>query len=151
LTLVIERLAAANLKICPCKCKLFQPRVTFLGYVVSAEGTAIDPEKERTVREWPTPQSVTEVRSCVALRSYYYRFVSGFAQIFLPLHHMTKKNARFHWGPLQEAAFQDLRTRLTEAPVVALLTGDDQFTLDADASHGLPLNLASNVLKKLKS
>jgi hypothetical protein len=70
----------------------------------------------------------------VGLCSYYRRFVSGFAQITASLHQMTKKNARFQWGPPQEAAIQELKTRLTEAPVLALPTDDVQFILDADAS-----------------
>ena len=80
LTLVLERLGAANLKIRPSNCKCFQRRVTFLGYVVSAEGISTDPENVRAVHEWPTPRSVTEVRSYVGLCSYYRKLVAGFAQ-----------------------------------------------------------------------
>ena len=134
LTSVLERLSAANLKVRPSKCNLLQRRVTFLGYVVSSEGLATDPEKIKAVQDWPTPASVTEIRAFVGLCSYYRKFISGFAQIAAPLHELTKKNARFRWSPSQEDAFQELKSRLTSAPILALPNDHDRFVLDADAS-----------------
>ena len=51
---VFERLARAGLKLKPKKCFLFQKRVWYLGYVVTEEGIAADPEKVEQVRTWPT-------------------------------------------------------------------------------------------------
>ena len=57
------RLVEANLKVRPSKCQLFQRRVTFLGYVVSAAGVGTDEEKNEVVKNWPVPYSVIEVRA----------------------------------------------------------------------------------------
>ena len=36
-------------------------KVVFLGYVVSAKGIEVDEKKVKTIKEWPTPKSTTEV------------------------------------------------------------------------------------------
>uniref|UniRef100_A0A2N9HI15 CCHC-type domain-containing protein n=1 Tax=Fagus sylvatica TaxID=28930 RepID=A0A2N9HI15_FAGSY len=37
-------------------------RVVFLGYLVSGKGLAVDEEKVKAIKEWPTPKSITEVK-----------------------------------------------------------------------------------------
>jgi hypothetical protein len=49
----------ANVK----KCSFCLEKVVFLGYVVSAKGIAVDEEKVKAIKEWPTSKSITEVRS----------------------------------------------------------------------------------------
>jgi len=78
---VFDRLVQAGLKLKPSKCALFQKKVKFLGSIVSSEGIEPDPEKVQAVAEWPTPQTLTEVRAFVALASYYRRHIQSFAEI----------------------------------------------------------------------
>lgn len=92
---VLLRLRRANLKLSPKKCLLFQQAVPFLGHVISEDGVRTDPLKVRAVAEWPVPTNVGEVRSFVGLCTYYRRFVKDFASLAAPLHHLTRKGARF--------------------------------------------------------
>ena len=57
----------ANLK----KCSICLDKVVFLGYLVSRNGLAVDEEKVKAIKEWPTPKSITEVRSFHGLASFY--------------------------------------------------------------------------------
>ncbi|KAL7839003.1 hypothetical protein SRHO_G00256610 [Serrasalmus rhombeus] len=68
---VIGAIKAANLRLHPKKCLLLQRKVQFLGHVVSGDGVATDPEKVQSVRHWPTPRDVSELRSFLGLASYY--------------------------------------------------------------------------------
>ena len=132
---VLVRLKTAGLKLSPKKCHLFQRSVSFLGHEVSDKGIATDDSKIDTVRDWPTPRNVTDVRSFLGLCSYYRRFVKGFAEIAKPLHRLTEKQYQFLWTEECERAFKQLKTALISTPILAYPTNDDSFILDTDASN----------------
>ncbi|XP_028806003.1 uncharacterized protein LOC114760870 [Neltuma alba] len=108
--------------------------VKCLGHVVSAEGVAVDPSKVDAVLKWETPKSVTEVRSFVGLVGYYRRFIKRFSQIIMPLTKLTKKDQPFIWNEKCEAAFQELKAKLTTAPLLTILDPSKPYTLYTDAS-----------------
>jgi hypothetical protein len=131
---VFDRLRKAGLKLKPSKCAILKRKVEFLGHVVSAQGVEVDPAKTQKVAEWPTPASLTEVRSFIGLCAYYRRFILGFSDVCKPLYYLTEKGVPFHWGPEQENAFTTMKGRLTAAPILAYPNKTDQFVLDTDAS-----------------
>ena len=74
LEVVFQRLLTEGLEIKPGNCSFFRRSVALLGHIVSKDGIETDPEKTRTVTEWPVTTTVTEVRSFLGLTSYYRRF-----------------------------------------------------------------------------
>jgi len=94
--------------------------VVFLGFVVNSSGVHVDKEKIKAIQEWPTPKSVSDVRSFHGLASFYRRFVKDFSTIAAPLNELVKKHVGFKWGQKQEQAFAALKDRLTHAPILAL-------------------------------
>ena len=134
LTQFLERLRKANLKLKPSKCQLFRKSVNFLGHIVAEEGISTDPDKTSKIKEWPTPENVTDVRSFLGLCSYYRRFVEGFASIAAPLHALTSKNVKFSWDDKCEEAFVTLKEKLITSPVLAMPADEGAYRLDTDAS-----------------
>ena len=134
LRITFSRLRAANLKLKPSKCHLFQTSVLYLGHVVSAEGVMTDPDKVKAIKDWPTPRCLKEVRSFLGLASYYRRFIRGFADIASPLHELTSKAKQFQWSESCEDAFQELKLKLQNAPILAYPLPEGEFVLDTDAS-----------------
>ena len=128
------RLREAHLKLKPSKCCMLQKRVTFLGYTVSQDGVGTDPKKIAAVRDWPVPQNLRQCRAFVGLCQYYRRFVPNFSGIAEPLHALTKKGAHFVWSPDCQAAFDQLKSILVGADVLALSRDEGAFILDCDAS-----------------
>ena len=131
---VFRRFRKANLKLKPRKCALFQPKVAFLGHVVSSEGIATDPSKVESVKTWPIPKNKSEVRSFLGLASYYRKYIKGFAHISFPLNRMTDKKSEFVWTEQCQAAFEHLKALLTQAPILAHPRDEGEYMLDTDAS-----------------
>ena len=132
---VFTAIRRAGLRLNPAKCRLLSRETEFLGHVVSARGVATNPAKVAAVRDWPTPANVGELRSFLGLASYYRRFVRGFATIASPLHRLTDKGQPFTWDSNCAAAYTQLKTALTEAPVLAYPDAQQPFIVDTDASN----------------
>jgi hypothetical protein len=162
---VFQRLRWAKLKLKPSKCSLLQRKVDFLGHTVSQEGVAMQESKIQAVIDWPRPKDVHQLRSFLGLCSYYRRFVDGFADTAAPLHALTSKSVHYHWGEEQEVAFNELKHKLTTAPVLGMPADEGQYIVDTDASDvGLgavlsqvqdgverPIAFASRTLLKLNA
>ena len=131
---VFDALRAASLYANLEKCIFCTDRVAFLGYVVTPQGIEVDGAKIDAIRSWPTPQTITQVRSFLGLAGFYRRFVRDFSTIAAPLHELTKKGVSFHWGPAQDQAFDTLKERLTSAPLLQLPDFGKTFELECDAS-----------------
>jgi hypothetical protein len=120
----------ANLK----KCSFCIDKVVFLGYVISAKGIEVDEEKLKAIKEWPTPKSITKVRSFHGLASFYWRFVKNFSTLAAPLTEIVKKSVGFKWGSEQDRAFIEIKERLCGAPLLVLSNFSKTFEIEYDVS-----------------
>jgi len=109
--------------------------VTFLGHVVSSKGIFMNPQKVEAVVRWERPTTVTEIRSFLGLAGYYRRFIEGFSTIATPLTRLTRKNIRWEWSKECDESFQELKRRLTTAPVLILPSRTEGFVVYSDASR----------------
>ncbi|MFW5438972.1 Ty3/Gypsy family RNase HI domain-containing protein, partial [Paenibacillus apiarius] len=109
-------------------------KTAFLGHVVSAEGISVDPEKVAAVRDLAAPTSVSEVRSVVGLAGYYRRYVRDFSKIAAPLTQLTRKEQPFIWSEECDRAFQELKFRLTSAPILTVSNDSGGIKIYCDAS-----------------
>ncbi|XP_071933765.1 uncharacterized protein [Coffea arabica] len=132
--LVLETLRQARLYANLKKCTFCTNELVFLGYVVSSQGIKVDKSKIEAIEQWPTPTSVSDMRSFLGLAGFYRRFVKNFSTIAAPLTAVTKKDDKFHWGESQERAFHALKDTLTHAPVLALPNFHTTFEIECDAS-----------------
>ena len=107
------------------KCEFWLKEVTFLGHIISKEGIKVDPTKVEAVSKWKQPENSTEVRNFLELAGYYRRFIKDFSKIAGPMTELTKKSKKFIWSSKCEKSFQDLKKRLTRAPVLILLIWGD--------------------------
>ena len=116
------------------KCEFWLREVSFLGHVISKGGIVVDPSKVDAVLQWKSPKSVFEIRSFLGLAGYYRRFIEGFSKSALPLTQLTWKGQAYVWDAKREKSFQELKKRLTSAPVLILQNPKEWFVVYCDAS-----------------
>ena len=140
---MFNKLRAASLKLKPSKCDLFKKEIKYLGHVVSNEGVSTDPDKIKSVTEWPQPTTVTEVRSFLGFISYYRRCIPNFSKVAKPLNKLLqnlkgtpsqKKMFKVHWEPEQQEAFETLQRLYTESLILAYADFKAPFILHIYAS-----------------
>ncbi|KAL7723714.1 hypothetical protein ACLKA6_018065 [Drosophila palustris] len=131
---VLRILRKANLRLNRAKCKFFRRSLVYLGHVISGEGIHTDPDEIAAVRELQPPATCRELRRCLGIASWYRRFVPNFAKIVQPMSLLLKKGQKWEWKPEQQAAFEELKARLTEGPVLACPDFSEKFVLQTDAS-----------------
>ena len=129
---VFARLREANLKLNPEKCNLFQKNVCFLGHVINESVIATGPKKIESVKNWPTPKNLKDLRSFLGLCLYYRRYVFQYSTIAKPLNKLTEKGEKFSWTHECDNAFNRLTQTLINAPILAYPLSE--FILDTDAS-----------------
>ncbi|CAC5382458.1 unnamed protein product [Mytilus coruscus] len=105
------------------------------GHIVSESGVATDPNKIQSVKDWPVPKSIKDVRSFLGLTSYYRKFILKYADKAKPLYKVTEKNQKFVWTDDCQQSFEELKTTLISAPILAYPTREELFILDTDASN----------------
>ena len=133
--LVLARLKQFDLRVKPSKCNFAKPQVKLLGYIVSKEGIATDPDKVKAIVELPVPRTVKQVRSFVGTCNYYRQVVPQFAKIAQPLTVLTRKHAKFVWGEAQQQAFDKLKQMLVSSHVMAHPDPNKPYLLYTDASQ----------------
>ncbi|GJV67656.1 hypothetical protein Tco_1483165 [Tanacetum coccineum] len=134
LRIILELLRKEKLYAKFSKCDFWIHIVQFLGHLIDNQGLHVDPAKIEAVKNWTSPTTPTEVRQFLGLAGYYRRFIEGFSKIAKPLTKLTQKNKSYIWGEEQESAFQLLKQKLCEAPILALPEGNDNFVVYCDAS-----------------
>ena len=127
LRLVLQTLKEHQLYAKFSKCEFWLDKVSFLGHVISKDGIAVDPAKVKAVTEWNRPKNPTEVRSFLGLAGYYRRFIKDFSKIAGPLTDLTKIHNQFIWTSKYEASFQELKGRLTSAPILTFAQWERQL------------------------
>jgi hypothetical protein len=134
LNAILCKLREVNLKLNPNKCCFVAKSITFLGHVVSKEGTRPDPGKIETVLHFPTPKTITSVRSFLGLTGCYRKYIRGYSRLAGPLIELTRKDVAFMWDVGCQQAYQALKAALVDVPVLTRSDFRRTFWLDVDWS-----------------
>lgn len=133
----------------PSKCYFMKKEVKLLEHIVSAAGMKPDKEKIKSVKEFPIPRTVKEVRSFLKLTGYYRKLIKDYVKIARPIFELVKESTKFEWKQKQQETFEKLKLTLTQEPVVTYPNFNKMFYLMTDRSAiGLKTVLAKKDKKE---
>src|SRR5919206_993985 len=148
---VFDKIRKAGLKLKLEKCNFCMPEVKFLGHVVGRDGIKTSEKLIEKIKNYPTPKNITELRGFIGLASYYRKFIKNFSQIAKPLTELLRgvkyekdvkrktQNKKIditqNWKNTQEKSFNELKEKLTQAPILMYPKWDREFILQTDASN----------------
>ncbi|GBG59801.1 hypothetical protein CBR_g54903 [Chara braunii] len=132
---VLEKLREANFKINAKKCDWAKTQVLYLGHVLDGDGVKPEDSKIAAIRDWPTPRTLTELRSFLGLANYYRKFVRNFSTIHAPLRRLLRKETIWKWDKDCTSAMKKLKQALIEYPVLKVADPSLPFVVTTDASQ----------------
>ncbi|WVZ21467.1 hypothetical protein V8G54_008789 [Vigna mungo] len=116
------------------KCHFMVNEGIVLGHVISEKGFQVDKSKIDVVSALPYPSTVREVRSFLGHAGFYRRFIQNFSNIALPLSRLLQKEVVFDFDEVCKEAFDELKGKLTTAPILQPPNWELPFELMCDAS-----------------
>ncbi|KAL0553234.1 hypothetical protein IC582_007123 [Cucumis melo] len=115
------------------KCSFTKPRISYLHPFISEKGIKVDPEKIRSIKEWPIPTNVREVRGLFGHSGYYRRFVQNYSTMAAPPTQLLKTRT-YKWNEEANTAFEKLKMAMVTLPVLAMPDFNLPFEIESDAS-----------------
>lgn len=134
LSTVAIKLREAGLTINVEKSKFCLKEVKYLGFVVGNGTLMVDKDKVSAVTDFPAPTTVRQLRRFLGMAGWYRRFIGDYAAITAPLTNLLRKGRGFNWSSEADAAFVELKEKLSSAPILASPDYSKAFILQCDAS-----------------
>nr|GEV22624.1 hypothetical protein [Tanacetum cinerariifolium] len=136
-----------------------------LGHKISKNGIEVDKAKVDVIAKLPHPTTVKGIRSFLGHSGFYRRFIQDFSKIARPMTRLLEKDTPFLFSKECVEAFQTLKRKLTEAPILIAPEWDMPFELMCDASdfaigavlgqrqkkHFRPIHYASKTMTEAES
>ena len=94
----------------------------------------MDLKKIQAIKYWPTPTSVTDIRSFLDLSRYYQKFIEKLLRIAFPITALQKKENNFLWTTKCEESFRNLKQLLMTAALLQIADPNGDFVVCTDAS-----------------
>jgi hypothetical protein len=140
---VLPALSDANLYLKPKKYEFHWQEVKYLGFIISMDGTKMDPTKVTTIQEWPTPMNVKDMQSFLGFANFYWHFIRGYSAIVAPLTRLTQKNTAFIWDTACTDSFAALKHAFMTTPILGHFDYDCEAIIETDASHYVSAGILS--------
>lgn len=111
------------------KCFFLQTMGEYLWYDINSDGTTPGQRKTDSIKGFPTPKNIHEVRQFLGLPSYFRKYIRSFSVVA----RHTRKNVNFVWEDAQRNAFEQLKEKPISRPILALYDPEAETELHTDA------------------
>ncbi|GKC09195.1 reverse transcriptase domain-containing protein [Tanacetum coccineum] len=131
---MLKRCEDTNLVLNWEKCHFMVKEGIVLGHKISKSGIEVDRAKVDVIAKLPHPTTVKGVQSFLGHAGFYRRFIQDFSKIARPMTHLLEKETPFVFSKECIEAFNILKKKLTEAPILVAPDWDLPFEIMCDAS-----------------
>ena len=146
LSVVLQKLAAAGMKLKPDKCFFILQEVEYLGHKISANGLEPTQEKGWAIVEAPAPRNVAQLKSFLGMLNYYGKFLPNLSTCLAPLYSLLQKRSHWSWGTKQHKAFEEAKALLVSSHMLTHYDPTKPLILACDASpYGIGAVLSHRV------
>ena len=134
LGIVLQRCKDKNLAMNWEKCHFMVTEGIILRHMISTAGLEVDQAKVSIIRNLMPPTTVKGIRSFLGHARFYRRFIKDFSKIARPLCRLLEKDSKFNFDESCQNSFEEIKSRLVEAPIMAKPDWNREFEIMCDAS-----------------
>jgi len=116
------------------KCQFIKKSIEFLGHVVERGNISPSPGKVKAVIDYPEPRGLKDVQSFLGLSGYFRKYIPSYSIIAKPLSDMLRKDRQYVFDDKARNAFLQLKSALTQKPVLKIYHPQHETELHTDAS-----------------
>ena len=135
---LLKSMCKNGLRLSPKKCQLFKTKLTYMGneFSINKRTMTITPLRSRTeaINKIPVPRTPKQCKSFCGVVNYLSLFCPDLQKLLKPIVELTRKDRPFMWGEAQEKAFNEVKLRLKNPPVLHLPRAEGRFILYSDTS-----------------
>lgn len=158
---LLQRARQVGIKFNRDKCKFGVPEITYLGHKFNVNGMQADDSKVKAIMEMPYPADRKALERFLGMANYLAKFIHNYAESVNVLRMLLKKESEWMWEPQHSNAIDNLKNKLSNAPVLALYSESAPVVVSVDASsvalgavllqEGRPVEFASLTLTETQS
>ena len=131
----LQRCRENQITLNPRKCKVAQESVQFAGYIINSEGISADPNKVKTISNFPVPKNITDLRSFMGLVNQIGYFSPNISKSATPLRSLMSDKNIFKWSNEHNEAFNRVKEALCEPPILNHYDPNKPTMVQTDASR----------------
>jgi len=103
--------------------------------VIGKKGVKMDMTKVEAIMSWPMLKHIKDIQAFLGLANFYHQFIQDSSKIATPLHNLTHKETVWRWGGSQQKAFDELKRRFVEGPILVAANYTHSLCMESDTSY----------------
>lgn len=132
---VFRRISEYGFTVNEDKCTFLREEISFLGRIVSKDGTRPDPESIRAVINMAAPTNIQQLRAYLGAVAYYGHYLPGIRELRAPMDELLKKEVPWNWNLKCQTVFNKFKTALADITQLVHYDPTQVVTVAADASN----------------
>ena len=131
---VLHRCQDKNLALNWEKCHFMVTEGIVLRHRISVTGLEVDQAKVSIIKTLLPPTTIKGIRIFLGHAGFYRKFIKDFSKIARPLCRLLEKDVKFNIDESCQYSFEEIKSRLVEAPIMAKPDWNKEFEIMCDAS-----------------